>query len=236
MKNKIIQLVILTFSFIVIIIIVNTFRNNRENRKSIENSITEIRSTPDISSGYSHNNEIKKIENKDLTTTKISSVENLHFYINDSFINSNEIDVFVSIINEEGIISSYLSNAIAEIYTQAGYKGRLGLFKNSFYKKQYFDDLFGGNKNTIQKLNLKNYTDFLALGKISHETQKGLLVEGSVICTAFLNISVISSSQNSVIKSFSFSAKGNGSSENQAIEYANNKLLVIYNTSYSSLE
>lgn len=236
MKNKVIQLIILTLSLIVIIILVNTYRHYKISYKLDENTLTEIRTTQESNPVNSHNNETKKTEDKNLITPKTTSADNLQSYINDSFINSNDVDIFVSVINDEGIISSYLSNAIVEIYNQAGYKGKLGLFKNSFYKKQSYKELFYGNPNTIQKLNLRNHTDFLALGTISYETQKGSLVEGSIVCTATLSINIICTSQNRIIKNFTLTSNGNGASEYQAIEYANNKLLVIYNTSYSSLE
>jgi hypothetical protein len=92
-----------------------------------------------------------------------------------------------------------------------------------------------GNSEIIQKLNLRSYADYLAVGRINFAKRSGSLVDGTIVCTASISMNIISISNNSLEKSFTISnANGNGATESQAKEEAFQKLLDRYYNEHSS--
>jgi hypothetical protein len=167
-------------------------------------------------------------------TNEIS--EDFSSYINRSIINSSgKTDVAVAVIDENGNLSSSISSSIADIYNQTGKNGITGLLRSSFVHKSSFQELFEGNSEIIGKLKLSSHTDYIALGKIRYSMRKGTLVDGTIICSASLTMSIVSATQKSIAKSFTFSENGNGVTETQAQETATEKLINKYFNEYSSL-
>lgn len=171
--------------------------------------------------------QIIKTENK---------AEDFSSYINTSFNNlSNENDVAVLIIDENGKILSPESNSISNIYKQAGNNVIIGLLRSSFIGKPEFQELYEGNSNIINNLKLLNYTDLLVIGKIKSSMRQGNLVAGTSVCTTSISVNIISARSKSISKSFTISVNGNGVTEMQAKEKALQKLLSNYREEYSSL-
>ena len=163
--------------------------------------------------------------------------ENLLSYINSSIRNSSDnIDVSVTIVDDDGNISFPISSDLAAIYIQKGEKSNFGLLKNSFVHKKEFQELIDANSDLITKLKLSNYTDYLAIGKISYSMRHGTLVNGTLICTASISMNIISANAKTLANSFSFSVNGNGVSESQAKNNALQKLVELYRSDYSSTE
>ncbi len=162
--------------------------------------------------------------------------ENYSDYINPSVTNNpSNTNVTVTIVDENGNIASSISSSIAQIYTQSGNNGSSGLLRSSFTHKSGFEELIEGNSEIINNLKLSNYTDYAAIGKIRYSFRKGTLADGTIICNVSLSMSIISSIQKTITKSFSYSVIGNGVTETQAKEHAVQKLIDKYNSEYSSI-
>jgi hypothetical protein len=173
-------------------------------------------------------------ESKGSNTSAI--IEDYSTYINTASTKSDsKTNIAVTIVDESGNISSSISGSIANVYNQTGNNGITGLLRSSFIKSSGFQELFEGNSEIIEKLKLSSRTDYVALGRIGYSTRKGTLVDGTYVCTVSISVSIISPSQKSIAKSFSFSENGNGASETQAQNAATEKLINKYYTEYSSL-
>jgi len=200
-------------------------KDKNTTNKTIKHSISNDRET------YIPGNIVSKKEGE----TQIQN-EDFSSYINPSIANtSGKTDIAVTIVDEDGNILNSISNSIADIYNVLGNKGNLGLLRSSFVHKSYFQELFEGNTKIIEKLKLNSHTDYIAIGKIKYLISKETLVDGTFICTASLTMNIISANLKSLIKSFTCSANGNGATEEQAKEYAINKLLSKYISEYSSI-
>lgn len=249
MKNKLIILFVVIAIFSILILIINKNRNNRE-RVLIEEKLIlagqqftkdSLQDIQDSLGNIRIANKRTNVPETKITTIKngqgISNVaqENFSSYLNSSIANSNNIDIAVTILDESGNISSSISSSIASIYSQTGKNGKSGLIRSSFINKPAFQDLMEGNSKIIQNLNLINYTDFIAIGKIQYTQQKGTLVDGTFVCTATITVNIISANQKNLVKSFTCTANGNGATESQAKEYALDKLLSKYKSEHSSL-
>lgn len=170
-------------------------------------------------------------KNNRIPEKSVNKEENFSDYINQK----EKVDISVTIIDDKGKLETPLSNSITGIYINNGKTGNIGLLRNSFIRNPKFQELFEGNSDVIEKLKLKNYTDYLVLGKINYTFNLGREVTGTVVCNAFLNVSIISTANNS-IKSFTISdAIGNGVTESQAQEFALRYLLSNYKNNHSSL-
>ncbi|MCB9284735.1 MAG: hypothetical protein H6563_11720 [Lewinellaceae bacterium] len=158
-------------------------------------------------------------------------------FLNTNFKNSPaSTEVAVTITSKSGNVLNSEANAIAGIYTQTGNKGFIGLFRSSFIKKSGFQELREGNSDILEKLGLESYTDYVALGTIDYSFRDGTLVDGTIVCTITLKMDILSTSSQSIFKSFSISSiNGNGATEDQAKENAFQKVLNTYYSQYSSL-
>jgi hypothetical protein len=154
-------------------------------------------------------------------------------YINTSL---NKSNVSVIIVDANGNLSTSASSAIAYIYRKTGKSTSMGLIRSAFIKKPEFQELWEGNSDVIKKLKLKDYTDYLALGRINYSMRSGTLVSGTIICSASISMSIISTNGKSIAQSFTISnANGNGATKSQAQENALQKLLDKYYNEHSSL-
>lgn len=232
-KNGIVKFILKLTSGIIIMAIGNVYFNNTKNLeqpKNVVNSSTvkvieKTKTDSEEKSNYSEKKQIASV-----------TPENFNSYINTSIKNSSEDTSYaITIVDEYGNISLSISSSISNIYKQSGNIGHIGLLKSSFVHKNEFQELFEGNSIIIEKLKLDDYIDYLVLGKIEYSMKQGKLVEGTLICTASISISIISANQKSITQSFSFSVNGNGVSESQAKEIAIQKLINKYNNEYLSL-
>jgi hypothetical protein len=154
------------------------------------------------------------------------------------FVNQPTIknDVSVLIIDENAKNLTIESNAIADVYTQAGKRAGVGLIRDPFLLYPEFQDLFDGNSTVIEKLKLNHYTDYLAMGRIVYSFRSGTLVKGTVICTASIVMNLISVKDKMLYRSFTTpDANGNGVTKAQAQEQAFHRLLDHYFIENTSL-
>jgi hypothetical protein len=219
---------------LIISLIINAIKENKQ-PKIVKNETYNIEypkeqpKNPIIIIGQPNDHQIPK--------TPPVITEDFNKYINPSLLNSvNSTEVSVTILDENNDISQPISSDIAKIYSKKGKNGNIGLLMKSFIHKPEFHELFEGNSDIIKKLKLIEHTDFLALGKISSSFRSGTLVNGTNVCTASLEMSIISTSEKRIVNSFNISnVNGNGVTEDQAREEAFQKLMNIYFTDYSSL-
>lgn len=243
MNNKLIFLVIVLALLFGLIFIISKNRNAREKvrmeekihserQQFVQDSLQNIRAINDkIKSGVEG---VTGTIKGGVSTPTLS--EDFSSYINTSITNSSgKTNIAVTVVDENGNISSSLSSSIANIYNQTGNSGNTGLIRSSFIHKSGFQELFEGNSEIIEKLKLSSHADYIALGKIRYSMRKGALVDGTIICTASLTMSIVSVNQKSIAKSFTFSENGNGVSETHAQEAATEKLINKYYNEYSSL-
>lgn len=192
--------------------------NSRDDQASRQNSNTPIQTNP---------------QNYSEPKTNESKGENYGSYINTPSSRSN---VSVTVVDENGNLSTSTSSAIADIYRELGRSTSTGLIRSAFVRKPEFRELREGNSEIIEKLRLDSYVDYLAIGKIEYSIRPGKLVDGTVICTASISMSIISTNNRSIEQSFTISnATGNGATESQAQENAFQKLLEKYRREHSSL-
>ena len=243
MNNKLIFLIVVLALLFGLIFIISKNRNAREKirmeekihserQQFIQDSLQNIRAVNDKTKAG--------VEGVTGTIKGVGSTptpsEDYSAYINTSITNSSgKTNIAVTVVDESGNISSSLSSSIANIYNQTGNSGNTGLIRSSFIHKSGFQELFEGNSGIIDKLNLKAHTDYVAIGKISYSSRKGTLVDDTYVCTVSLTMNIISANQKSLTKSFTLSANGNGATEDQAKEYAIDKLLNKYISEYSSI-
>jgi hypothetical protein len=237
MNNKLIFLIVVLALLFGLIFVISKNRTARE-KVLIEEKIRLGRQQ------FVHDSLQKRSGNIDLENLSTNKSgrsiqtpnEDFSSYINASIINSSDkTDIAVTVVDENGNISSSISNSIANIYNQRGNTGNTGLLQSSFVHKSGFQELFEGNSEIIEKLNLSSHTDYIALGTIQYSIRKGTLVDGTVVCTTSLTMNIISSSKKSIVKSFSYSENGNGVTEPQAKEAATEKLINKYYNEHSSL-
>lgn len=165
---------------------------------------------------------------------KIPSRENYKAYINVG--STNKGGVSVVILDESGYISNSVSNTIADIYTKSGRNGSIGLFKSSFVQTPEFSDLTSGGSEIIEKMDLSNYADYIAIGKLKFSNAEGNLVKGTIVCTASITMNIISTDQKSLVRSFVIKdIRGNGADRVQAQEIAFRKLLDSFSENYTQL-
>lgn len=243
MNNKLIFLIVVLALLFGLIFIISKNRNAREKVRMDEKIHSERQQfvQRDLQKIWAINEKTKygvegvRSTIKGGVSTPTPS-EDFSSYINTSITNSSgKTNIAVTIVDENGNISSSISSSIANIYNQTGNSGNTGLIRSSFIHKSGFQELFEGNSEIIEKLKLSSHTDYIALGKIRYSMRKGALVDGTIICTASLTMSIVSANQKSIAKSFTFSENGNGATEDQAKEYAIDKLLSKYISEYSSI-
>jgi len=243
MKNKLIFLIVVFVLLFGLIFIISKNRIAREKvrmeekvhadrQQFIQDSLQNIRANIDkTNTGAAR----EIVTNKGGINTPIQS-EDFSSYINTSITKSSgKTNIAVTVVDENGNISSSISSSIANIYNQTGNNGNTGLLRSSFIRKSGFQELLEGNSEIIDKLKLSSHTDYIAIGRIRYSIRKGTLVDGTFVSTASITMSIISANQKSIAKSFSFSENGNGATETQAQEEAIQKLINKYFNEYSSL-
>jgi len=243
MNNKLIFLIVVLALLFGLIFIISKNRNAREEvrmeekihserQQFVQDSLQKIRAIIDKFK-FGVEEVAGTIKGGGSTSTPN---EDFSSYINTSITNSSgKTNIAVTVVDESGNISSSLSSSIANIYNQAGNSGNTGLIRSSFIHKSGFQELFEGNSEIIEKLKLSSHTDYIAIGKISYSFRRGTLVDGTLVCTVSLTMNIISGNQKSLVKSFTCSANGNGATEDQAKEYAIDKLLRKYISEHSSI-
>ncbi len=176
---------------------------------------------------------VKKTGNNQVASNNAAR-DNLSAYINVPA--SGKMAISVVIVDDGGAITNPVSSAIANVYTQSHQTAGIGLIKNSFVKTPEFKQLFDGDSNVIEKLNLAQFTNYLGIGKIVYSYRKGTLASGTTVCNAALNMNIISAKDKTITQSFTITnANGNGVTESQAKDDAFQKLLNIYSTDHVSL-
>jgi len=243
MNNKLIFLIVVLALLFGLIFIINKGRNAREKIRIEEKKYTERQQfvKDSIQNIQAINSETKSVNDGKVGYNKgggsnTSPSEDFSSYINTSITNSSgTTNIAVTIVDENGQLSSSISSSIANIYDQTGNFGDTGLIRSSFIKKSSFQELSEGNSEIIEKLKLSKYADYVAIGKISYSYRKGTLVDGTIICTVKLIMNIISANHKSLVKSFTCTSNGNGTTEDQAKEIAIEKLLSDYISEYSSI-
>lgn len=237
MKNKLVFLLVVFGVLFGLLFIINKIRADKEKLRIEENIITARKQfVQDSLQKFEERSISQKRHETERIENKIKEDEEFSSYINSSFTNSSSnIDVSVAIIDENGNISTSVSNAIANIYNQTGKKGNTGLLRSSFVHNPRFQELYEGNSNIIERLKLSKYVDYLALGKLAYSMQQGTLVKETKVCNASISMNIISANGRTIAKSFSFSVNGNGATKSQAKEEAFQKLMNMYYNEYSSL-
>ena len=242
MNNKLIFLIVVLALLFGLIFIISKNRNarekarmdekiNSERQKFVQDSLQNIREINDNTKSG-----VEGIAGKIKGGTSVPTPkEDFSSFINTSIANSSgKTNIAVTIVDENGNISSSISSSNANIYNQTGNSGNTGLIRSSFIHKSGFQELFEGNSEIIEKLKLSSHTDYIALGKILYSIRKGTLVDGTIICTASITMSIVSTNLKSIAKSFTFSENGNGVTETQAQQAATVKLINKYYNEYSS--
>lgn len=244
MKYKLIFVFVVLGTLFSLIIVINKNRGDKEKlrteesrvvaqkqfvRDSIENYLSQKKRKDELS-------QHEKQQQEQIVKQQQAEIADYTSYINPSIINSKDnIEIAVTVVDDQGNISNAISSSVANIYNQSGKKSISSLFRNSFVHSARFQELFEGNSSVIEKLKLSNYTDYVGLGKIKFDTHSGILEAGTVVCTASISMSIVSVNNKAIDRSFTISVNANGVSEAQAVEAASQKLINKYSNEYSSL-
>ena len=168
----------------------------------------------------------KKIEN---TTNQINSTtENPKHDVVYQRKEKMNTDENVNSIQKTGVDYLNKNNStseIANIWSRKGNSVTQSLFKNNFYLSPDYSELKSGNSDLISRLDLIKYADYVAMGEIKYRQSNGTFVEGTIISSASLKISIISSINGQIIRVVNISKNGNGVTEDQAKEDAIQKIL-----------
>jgi len=241
MKNKIIFLAIVFLVLLGLLIGIKKNRTHREEmrmeeiiRKEKEQHYQDsLKSLQEVRRAEKS---IEKSEKSEKSERLSKPKEDYSVYINNSIHNSDDnVNIAVTVVDENGNLSPSISSSIANVYNQSEFSGNTGLLRSSFLQRSDFQELFQGNSVIIENLNLSNYADYVAVGKIHYTLSKGTLVEGTFVCTVTLSMNIISTNQKTLVKSITYTSRGNGASEEQAEKFAVDKLLQKYSSDYSSI-
>lgn len=175
---------------------------------------------------------IKKEKLKKIESERIANEKRITGYTNNS---DSKYDIAILITDNNNQIVNDLASKIGSIYKNQGHSITSSFFTTSFIKSKYLNELQNSNSDIIDMLKLNNRIKYIVIGKINYSFRKGTLAEGSSICTAKITIRIISVNQKSIKNEFECSVNGNGTNEDQAKEYAVDKLLSKYISEYSSI-
>ena len=139
--------------------------------------------------------------------------------------NNSKYNISLSIVDINQLLDRNLTSEIANIWSRKGNSVTQSLFKNNFYLSPDYSELKSGNSDLISRLDLIKYADYVAMGEIKYRQSNGTFVEGTIISSASLKISIISSINGQIIRVVNISKNGNGVTEDQAKEDAIQKIL-----------
>jgi len=164
---------------------------------------------------------------------KEKATESFAEYINRLSKSPDKRNIAITITDRKRNIASSLSSSIAGIYSELGFNAKTGLLRSSFLKRAEYAELMEGNSDIIEKMDLGGFTDHLALGVIDYVFRDGTLVDKTYVCTASLKMSIISTEEMSIVKSFTISENANGATQDQAMEGAIEKVINKYYNQYA---
>ena len=144
------------------------------------------------------------------------------YVLNDQFKNKKgTTEMAVLIINTDKTINADVTQKVATIYkSYQGYNTTSSLLSKQFITDGLFDKVFASEKFNFSKENIKNYADYICLGKLTTEITSSTLENGMLKATAILKIKIVSTSNGAAINNFTKDAVGIGFSKRQAINVA----------------
>lgn len=154
--------------------------------------------------------------------TTIISCGTPKYVLNDQFKNkkgTNEMAVLI--INTDNSINSDVTQKIATVYKNSkGYNTTTSLLSKQFIDDGLFNKIFTSEKFDFAKENIKDYADYICLGKFSTTTTTSELDNAMTKATATLEIKIVQTSNGAAINSFTKDVIGIGYSKQQAIKTA----------------
>ena len=251
MKNKTAFILIVSIVLGGLLIYIAQSRKSKEKKKAEIERIEERKKFVQDSLRLDNENkmELKRIEQKNIEISKRTEKENaerlrlieaekiatakrIDGYTNKI---SSKLDVAILITDDSGQSTNDISSKIASIYRDRGFSVSNSLFTTSFIKSDYLSELQNSSSKVIDMLNLNERSKYIVIGKINYSFREGTLSVGTTICNAKISINIISVNQKSTKKDFAISVNGNGVSESQAKENAQQLLINKYTSEYSSL-
>jgi hypothetical protein len=162
-----------------------------------------------------------------IISLSIGACSSPQYILNDSFKNikgTNEMAVLI--INTDNSINADLSQKIATIYkNDKGYNTTISLLSKQFITDGLFEKVFSGEKFDFEKQKIKNYADYICLGKLNTETANSSVGNNMTEATLTLEIKIINTSNGAAVNSFIKNKKGIGFSRQQAIEVATENII-----------
>jgi len=251
MKNKITFLIVVLAIFFGLLLYINFNRKSKEKKKAEIEKIEERKKFVQDSLRLDNENkmELKRIEQKNIEISnrtekenaerlrlieeeKIARAKRINGYTNKI---SAKLDVAILITDDSGQSTNDISSKIASIYSDQGFSVSNSLFTTSFIKSDYLSELQNSSSEVIDMLNLNARSKYVVIGKINYSFRNGTLSTGTTICNAKISVDIISVNLKSTKKDFTISVNGNGVSESQAKENAQQLLINKYSSEYSSL-
>ena len=141
--------------------------------------------------------------------------------INDSNLNkSNRQEVAVLVINYEKKYDGKVSKAIAAKLDSTGFFALNSLFTDSFMKSTLFWNIFNGNIEAIQQLELYNLCDLVLLGTAKNELSNQSGLQGIITSTYDVSMRMLSCKTGKIYNEYSLIGIGSGFSNNDAQDMA----------------
>ena len=208
--------------------------NSKKDTVKLNNYTHNVSSSPTATNKSESNSQVTS--GQSITSHSASDETTQRINLND-YINSNEeqYDIVIAILNDQELIDNNLNSKIAHIYSAKGHKSSNSLFKKSFYNSHEYDNLCNGDMDVISNLNLQNHTRYIAFGKLKGNSKEGKLVNGTVVYSGTLSMTIISTLHKSSDSFEINNINGNGSTIEQAKDHSLNKILSIYSENHLNL-
>ncbi|WP_298421962.1 hypothetical protein [uncultured Kordia sp.] len=156
-----------------------------------------------------------KENTNDTTTTRQRNKNTTAVSLNTSVVNTKEhkelsVFIFDSISNLETDFTTHLKEQLGKDYviTQQ-------LIPTNQLTKQRIATLFQGDVKKLSN-DLHKYTDYLCIGKVTYEFKQSAVLKTKQICTLSIQYTITDVNTGTIIKSYSNSITGNGSTKSIA--------------------
>jgi hypothetical protein len=153
----------------------------------------------------------------------------------EDYINAiSKCDVAILIVDVNNNPINSISSSLKELYEKSNKAISISLFTDDFLKSKYLNKLKNGDSKLIEMLRLESFADYIVLGKYSNVFDVNN-DEPKYTSRAKLDISIVSCSAKSIIRSFVVNGT-NGFDDKQHAENGSiEKIIDVYEKRYLNL-
>lgn len=147
---------------------------------------------------------------------KKKQMEIIGSLINKSVQNQKDlIDSSVLILDQNKQEDTYIKNKIADLLKEKGASVK-DIFKPNFIRENIFENIYSGQTNIINSLNLSEQTDYIIFGKKNVSFEQNQDYEGLITARINLELKLFASRDGNMVSSSIFTGVGAGFSKDEA--------------------